>query len=247
MTDIAVLACNRHRLTKICLEEIIMRTVSYCRLVVCDNGSSDGTDEVVISMYKNHLINEIILMSENTGVHWGHNTLLDSVQSELYVSTDADLVPMVPDDKDWLEKLVDLMHDYPDYGAIACLPHAMIGDNPKKWEHDGRIAERRWVGAHLRIMRTDLVKQVGGWQKHKRPSRNDEERWICSKITEAGYKVGYAMNVRCIHLFGSEEHGEDPWGYPEEMTPEEHGHREIWPPPNYSSWERLGVDWETCQ
>lgn len=247
MIDIAMLCCNRARITEISIREIAARTTTPHRLIVLDNGSIDGTDEVVWDLFDEGLVNRLHHLPENTGVHWGHNFLLDLVQSEpYYICCDNDLVPSVPvDGADWLSRLVDLMDRNPDYGAIACRPHVLIGEPADRFDDCGEIRDMHHVGAHLRLMRTALVREVGGWEKHKRPSRNHEERHICGLIKAAGYKVGYAKSVRCIHQFGDPDRGEDPWGYTAGTYHE--GHREIWPPANVFAWDRQGIDWETCE
>jgi len=258
MIDIAVLTCNRKRIHEISLREIRKRTLMDHRLIVCDNGSEDGTPEMLTALKAEGIIDELILLNENTGVHWGHNVLLEHVGTQLYVSADGDLIPqtmryyeldhtVLELTYDWLEALetVFLRHYHTEnYAAIACRPHVMIGDSASKmFESAPVIVERAHVGAVLRLMRTEAVRAVGGWKQVKRPSRNGEERYICGKLRKAGWKVGYARDVRAIHLFGKEEFGEDPWGYPEGS---EHGHRDVWPPVNHFGWERLGVNWETC-
>ncbi len=247
MIDIAMLTCNRARLTKIVIEELEWRTLTDHRLIVVDNGSDDDTPDMLIDLKDRGLIDELALLPDNTGVHWGHNTLLEMVKSDLYVSADNDLVPQSPvHGMDWLAMLVDLAGMHAEYAAVACRPHVMIGDNVNKMFADAPpIKERPHVGAHLRLMRTEAVRKVGGWQHRKRPSRNHEEKWICGRLRKAGWKVGYARDVRVIHLFGQDDLGEDYWGYTAGTHHE--GHRDVWPPPNRFNWERLGVDWETCR
>jgi glycosyltransferase involved in cell wall biosynthesis len=265
MIDIAVLTCNRKRIHELALRELRKRTTTEHRLIVCDNGSEDGTPEMLDGLLHEGVIDHLVLIDENTGVHWGHNVLLEHVGTELYVSADGDLVPQSPVVtplvagtslvSDWLSSLLFLSSNLElagiegPYGAIACRPHIMIGDHGKMFENAPPILERGFVGAHLRLMRTDIVREVGGWKKEKKPSRNNEERWIGKKLKEAGWKVGYARDIRCIHLFGREEHNEDPWGYPLDLFPEptDHGHRDVWPPVNHFAWDRIGVNWETCQ
>ena len=105
------------------------------------------------------LVDKLICMGENTGVHWGHNTLLDLVESEpWYVSTDNDLVPSVPvDGDDWLSRLIKLGRENPEYGAIACRPHILIGEGRDLFDIPGDIRGRGHVGAHLRLMQTNSV------------------------------------------------------------------------------------------
>lgn len=246
MIDIAMLSCNRKRITRTSIEEIKKRTILSHKLTVLDNGSQDGSADMLLDMWRDGIVDHVVFSNENNGVHWGFNRLLELITGSLYICTDNDIVPPYPvDGCDWLMQLLALMMEYYDdgYTAIACRPHVMIGDNVKKMFTDSPpVRERGHVGAVLRLMRTEAVREVGGWKRDIRPSRNNEEWYICGKLRKAGWKVGYARDIRVIHLFGEGE-DEDPWGYPLDV---EHGHVERWPPVNHYNWERMGIDWEKC-
>jgi GT2 family glycosyltransferase len=125
---------------------------------------------------------------------------------------------------DWLSQLVELMDNNPDYGAISCRTQVMIGTgNIFEGHEEEDLLEFPHPGGSLRIMRTDLVKKIGGWRKDV-GGRGSEEKYICGKIHEAGFKTGFAVKVKCYHLFGDSN-----WGY-EDMKPEEHGHTPIYHP-----------------
>lgn len=255
MIDICMLTCNRARITETSIRTIHERTTMPYRLIVIDSGSTDGTPAMLTRLWDDGIIGDLTLLTENVGVHYGHNLLLAKVQSDPFVSTDDDIVPPVPvDGSDWLQRQLDLMSCYPDYAAISYRPHVSIGAGNMFPPDDApEVKERSHAGASLRMMRTALVRQVGGWRNEKNPARNNEEWYVCGKLRNIGCKVGYARDLHCIHLFGKDEHNtedpfgqlnEDPWGYPLGST---HGHRDIWPPVNHYSWERRGINWETCQ
>ena len=243
--DIALLSCNRRRITEASIRAIRARTTTPHRLIVLDNGSVDESADLVRDLYAEGLIDAFLISDDNNGVHWGFNRLLDTVTSDPYICTDNDIIPPVPvDGVDWLARLLALAERHPEYAAIACRPHVMIGDNVKRMFADApEIVERDHVGAVLRLMRTSAVRDVGGWRKVKQASRNNEEWYICGRLRKAGWRVGYARDLPIIHLFG-EGDDEDPWGYPLDV---EHGHRDRWPPVNHYGWQRMGIDWETCE
>lgn len=246
MIDVCILACNRKRITELCIRELRARTTTPHRLVVLDNGSEDGTMEMLEGLFTEGLISKLVLLEENTGVHVGFNALLDLVTSEpYYICTDADLIPAVPvEGRDWLGRLVELADANPEYGAIACRPHILIGEPADRFDGCGEIREMSHVGAHLRVMRVSAVRECGGWKKEKVPSRNNEDWYIAAQLKKLGLKVGYSSQIRCIHEFGQPELGEDPWGYPEGV---EHGHVDRWPPVDRFSWDIRGIDWLTCE
>jgi hypothetical protein len=67
--------------------------------------------------------------------------------------------------------------------------------------------------------------------------------WIGAKFSEKGYKMGWANNIQCWHLFGKED--TDGWGYPKDSKPEDHGHNPVWPMPQNdlnTIKERVGIE-----
>ena len=230
MIDIAMLSYSRAKITELAIRELQSRTTTPHRLIVLDNGSVDRSPDMLRALQVQGLIDVLLFSNENAGVHYGFNQLLEVVQSwPHYICSDNDLIPCAPlDGKDWLQRLIELAQTYPEFGAITCRPHVFVGGIPN-WDETNEIIEVPWAGAALRLMRTELVREMGGWQKIKRPSRDNEERWVAERMHSLGFKVGYARDIRCFHMFG-EEGKTDPWGYPIQWKPEDHGHREIWPP-----------------
>ena len=184
-------------------------------------------------------IDHLIILERNYGIHMAKNYGLAFVRTTFryYIDTDNDI--LVPDlEPDWLSRLVTLMDNNPEYGAIALQPQIMVGRGPVP-ETAPEVCPISHIGAYMRIMRIDLVKKVGGWKKIYNAKRNDEEKTICSKIYKEGFKVGVARDLRCWHLFGKN------WGYPEDLKPEDHGHRPVWPPPEH--YDKVRVDPKTWQ
>jgi len=247
MIDICMLSCNKARLTRTSIEEIARRTQTPYRLLVLDNGSVDESPEILTELRERGHLYWNTNRRENKGVHWGHNELLNGAQSEpYYICTDSDIVPQ-NSAPDWLAQLIDLAERHPEYASISLRPHVFIGDSAQQMFKDAaEVVERNWMGAWLRIMRTEVVREVGGWNRKRiAPERNNEEKWIGRALRKAGWKVGVARDIHCIHLWGDpDKYDEDPWGYPPGIP---HGHRDVWPPVHVYNWDRQGVDWETCQ
>lgn len=227
--DIIIGTFNRKAMTEKCLTYLNNRTKYPYRLFVVDNNSTDGTDEILRRFEKKGTIFHWVKMSKNVGIHMLWNTGLGLVSSEYYCTADNDLY--VPDlEPDWLDQMVRLIRNNPEYGAIAAQPHTFLGARAPE-VHPSGVSEVGHCGAVFRIMKTELVKKAGGWKYVFDSKRNDEEKTICSRLKTLGYKVGYANHIKCWHDFGTD----DNWGY-EKITPHEHGHRipglEIWPTPS---------------
>ena len=205
---------------------------------VYDNNSDKETKDMLSQFYDNGLINTLDEAIVNHGLEYARQILLEEHGDGNYIiCVDNDCLPppMLPDriggGVDWIEQLTNLMERYEDYAAISCRTQVMIGSG-NIFEHTENqdITEFPHPGGSLRIMRTSAVREVGGWSKES-SGRGSEEKYICGKLREAGYKTGFATHIPTLHLFGLRgEHGTDRWGYDEAMKPEETGHSDIWHP-----------------
>jgi len=234
MIDVVLVSCERLEFTKRSVTALAERTRTPYRLIVVDNGSTDGSVEWLLDAYRSGLVHEFLPLKENYGIHWAWSTGLSVVRSDYLVTTDNDVV--CPDlEPDWLAQEVDLMDRHPEFGAISLRPQVFVGGAPG-WNEDSEVVEVPWAGAVLRIMRTGVVKSAGGWERVKRKGRNGEERWIATKLHEAGYKVGVARDIYARHLFGKN------WGYDEKVP---HAHNPMWPPSEY--YDNIRVDPKTMR
>ena len=231
MIDIVLVSCERLEFTKRSVTTLAERTRTPYRLIVVDNGSTDGSVEWILDAYRGGLIHEFLPLKENYGIHWAWNTGLSMVKSDPYfVTSDNDV--LCPDlEPDWLARQVDLMDKYSEFGAISLRPQVFVGGIPG-WNEDHEVVEVPWAGAVLRIMRTSVVKEFG-WEKIKRKGRDHEERWIGSHMRESGFKVGYARDIYAWHMFGNA------WGY-KGLSIEDQGHREMHPQAEH--YDNIRVD-----
>lgn len=220
--DIAFCSWNRPQFTRWSLQSIYENTKYPHRVIVIDNGSEPAMQMQLAEMKYKGWIDQLILLDKNYGLETAKHLVMEFVDSSPYfISTDNDILAYKYE-PDWLERLVGLMDKYPEYGCIGCRPQILVGSgNPFAGKEDQDIIDFPHIPGYLRIMRTEFVRAVGAW-KDKRPLRGHEEIWISEKFREVGWKIGWANNVKCWHLFGEEN-----WGYGNDMTPEAHGHSEI--------------------
>jgi glycosyltransferase involved in cell wall biosynthesis len=217
--DIFITAHNRWKMTIKAIDYLGKRTKYPYRLFIIDNGSDK---QLLIENV------EYIRSENNYGIHWAWNIAKEMAESEYFITTDNDIY--VPDlEPCWLSQLVVLLGSNSDYAAIALQPHEFLGAGSPKKDVEG-IADVPHCGAHMRLMRTQLVRMTTGWKHTLSANRNDEEKTICNKLRDLGYKVGYTTEMRCYHDYGDD----DNWGYGK-IKPHTHGHRipgkEIWPTP----------------
>lgn len=210
--DILLTTYFRKDFTKQVIDHIIERTKTPFQFIVVDNGSTDGTREMLKEYEKAHpsLFKRVILLNENKGLERAKMIGLEYVESDLFVNTDNDvLCPLL--EPDWLAQLIELMTNHPQYAAISMRPQILVGVGPIFAGARDTVVENNVAGGSLRIMNTGLVKLVGGWRDIF--DSRSEEWHICTKLREVGYKVGYARDLFCYHLFGDNEN----WGYPDDV------------------------------
>jgi glycosyltransferase involved in cell wall biosynthesis len=221
--DIVLSVWNRPAMTERVIRDLAVQTTTPSRLIVVDDGSEKETYNMLQKFKRDGIIDTLIRHKKNIGLEASKNDGMQAVQSELFVSTDNDCLPeYYTEEGDWLSKLVKLMDERPDFGAIACRTQVMIGTgNIYDGFEEQPVVDFPWPGGSLRIMRSQLVRDLGGWRDWE-PSRGSEEKHICQKIREAGYRTGFAVKVRTYHMFGEDGN----WGYGG-LEPELHGHTPV--------------------
>ncbi len=212
--DIFITSYLRPAYTEQTIKYLRERTTYPYRLFLIDNGGNEHLRDKV-DFY--------IGMSQNVGIMAAWNIALALAESEYFITSDNDIY--VPDlEPDWLTQLVKFMDERPDYGAISLHPHVFIGIKGEDPNDPEDVKEAPMAGAVMRIMRTEKVREAGGWNHVIRPKRNGEERWISSRLQGIGMKVGRTTRIRAYHPFGADTPAKGNWGYPEEITPEMQGH-----------------------
>jgi glycosyltransferase involved in cell wall biosynthesis len=229
-TDIFITTYERQHFAKECVQYITERTRTPYKLTIIDNGGNEWAEN-------DPRVNRYIPLHRvfgNTGIHFAWNVAASLAEGKYFITTDPDLlVPdliskvddlnqqagfVIAEQPDWLARMIQFMEERPDYGAISMMPHIFIGAVGIDPNDPEDVKERNMCGAVFRIMDTDKVKSVCGWDLRIEAGRNHEERTICSRLHAAGYKTGIASRVRAYHNFGKN------WGYPEEFTPEMQKH-----------------------
>lgn len=233
--DIVLVTWQRPDLTFLVIEAIRQNTDrDQYRLIVVDNNSHQDMQARLFSLEKEGQIDKLIFNDRNYGLEPARNIGLKQVKSPYFVCADNDCIPQKRQGgQTWLERLAILMDELPEFGAISCRTQVMIGTG-NIFEHvdmtGDDVVEFPHPGGSLRIMRTDATRKTGGWRDSVE-GRGAEERTICGRLREHGYKTGFARDIRCLHLFGTRGlTGTDRWGYPKDWEPEDTGHSDIWHP-----------------
>ncbi|SRR6266436_2049070 len=219
--DIFILCYKRPQYTRQTLSYLYKRTGYPFRIFLLIQDNDLYTNYLIDHEFKDKIFMRINF-SKNIGVHSAWNIALALTESEYFITSDNDIyVPKL--EPDWLTKLVGFLDERPDYGAISLHPHVFIGAAGIDPDDSEDVKERNMCGAVMRIMRRDAVWKAGGWENIIHAGRNHEERTICLRLQNIGYKVGITSRIRAYHPFGKDVDKNSGWGYTD-FTPEEQGH-----------------------
>lgn len=234
--DLHLISWNRPKMTELVIKTIHKNTPrDDFRLVVLDNASDESTVQMLEKLHENGLIDELISIKTNLGLEAARNLLLhQATQGEYFVCVDNDCLPQ----EGWLEGLLDLMEKNEGYAAISLRTQVMVGTGnifEQADENGDELVDFPHPGGSFRLMRTGDVLAVDGWVRpmagnpddFHAPGRGAEERLVCGKLRELGCKTAFAVNLKCLHLFGVREQTKERWGYDETMSPEDSGHSDI--------------------
>lgn len=217
-------------MTKLVVKTIVRNTEpDMYRLNVFDNGSDARTIQMLYELQDEGLIDRAFFSDKNEGLEAARQFMLEKMtDSEYFVCIDNDCLPPI----DWLSRQLELMQQYEDYAAISQRTPVMIGTGNIFEDTDKNgmpLTDFPHPGGSFRMMRTDAVRRVGGWDRDN-PGRGQEERYICGKLREAGYGTAFATHIQCLHLFGNRQKTQERWGYTDGMKPEDTGHSDVWHP-----------------
>jgi len=111
--DVAVVAYNHFELTESCLDHLSRQSVEH-RLIVCDNGSTDGTAERVSAGWPHA---KVLRLDSNRGFAEACNTAVSAGGGDFVVllNNDVDCRP------DFLERVVAPLEADPGIGSVAAL------------------------------------------------------------------------------------------------------------------------------
>ena len=193
-TDIVILSHNRLDHLVRTVDALETRTTAPFRITIVDNASGP---EVRNWLHENRArFHQLKLLDENLYPGSSGPALqigIDATTSDPVVVTDPDLV--VPDlTPCWLTQMLGILDRHPDFGILGIgldqsnLPPVQ---EPEKLAPDeiidGEIVERPVGSIFTFVRRTALHSYYDDWR-------------ACESVARAGYRFGWALNVRALHL-----------------------------------------------
>ena len=177
------------------LDALAKQTHGPSEIICADDGSDDGTPEIV----KDYPEVRLIQHEENKGLGSARNTILDHSDTPLLGMVDDDIVP----DKEWLETLIDTIQRE-DAAIVSARIEESIACRADRWRKERMQANPYDDGGTVPqvaggnfLVRVGSVQKVGRWPDD---GWNSEDMALCKKLREDGQTIYYEPTVSVTHL-----------------------------------------------
>lgn len=217
--SIVILNYNTKDSIAACLDSIKSNTNKPHEVIVIDNGSTDGSQQLL----KQRDDITLIINKENIGVSKGWNQGIQAADP------DSDIVVLNSDivvTRDWLDKIVDCAYQDSAIGIVGCRIKGLTNNKDMLLhtgaliQRDGMGQENEWgiplvdygqyqlnqqaqvvVGACMFLKRQTL-NSVGLFDEDYTPAYFEDSD-MCMKVADAGLKVMYCGEVTLFHEHGA--------------------------------------------
>ncbi len=207
---ISAIVCtyNRKNFLSQCLDSFINQDYDNYEVIVVDDGSVDGTDQMV-GEYKKNVYSKVtfryIKHEKNKGLGAARNTAVKNAQGEVVAFTDDDSIVS----RDWVSNIAKYHLRYPDVAAVGGLVFNGFEDNII-----ARIGQQI-VTYYLydRLIDNNYTKfLVGNNQSYKKNAVEDvgyfeegliyggEEAEIQNRLIKKGYKMIFSPDITVTHF-----------------------------------------------
>jgi glycosyltransferase involved in cell wall biosynthesis len=196
LVSIIIPTYNRKHMLKEAIESLFDQTYpkDEYEIIVCDDGSTDGTEFLVKEMMKNSLYPLRYFKQENQGPAVARNLGINNARGEIIGFTDDDCIPS----STWIEKAIPNFENIDVIGVMGCvLP---LGDIKKKWYnsvHTFKITEKDiFYGTGNIFYRKQTLLEVGGFDSEFKIL---EDLDMADRILKKGYKIDFNKDVMVHH------------------------------------------------
>jgi GT2 family glycosyltransferase len=203
---------NGKRFMAGCLDSLAKQTYDKVEVVVVDNGSADGSVELMRESYP-HI--QLIRFEQNTGFSVAVNAGIKSSDSEFVALLNNDTIV----EPDWISEMVRAMREHPEIGSTGCKMLAYddkelldgAGDGYRRGGLPGRIGHRekdlgqfdapRYIlGAcgGAAMYRRSMLDEIGLFDEDYFAYLEDVDLGL--RAQNAGYKCWYVPSAIIYHL-----------------------------------------------
>ncbi len=204
--DVIVLAWNKLAVTKSFVESFFAHTTVNCRLIIIDNGSTDGTAEYLALLKGNEKISvKAVINPENLGFVQGMNQGIALSNAPYVCLANNDLLFT----DGWLEEIIRLFESNSAIGVLN--PNSNnLGARSAENEPLGQFAQRlgeKFSGCFEEMpfcigfcmcIRRSVIAKVGGLSEEFIPMFFEDTDYSL-KAAKAGYLIGLAKGAYVWH------------------------------------------------
>jgi glycosyltransferase involved in cell wall biosynthesis len=140
--SVSISTYNRVDLLKFAVESVLEQTYSNWELIICDDGSTDGTSEYISHLQDNRI--HYIRHHKNIGKSNNMRSGFNAASGEYFIKFDDDdrLTP------EFLAQTVEVLNKYPDVDFVGT-DHWIIDINNVQNSHESQLCSERWGRTEL--------------------------------------------------------------------------------------------------
>ncbi len=234
---VVILNWNTEHYLRSFLPALLASCPRDAEVVVADNGSTDGSLELLASEFKGV---RLLPLGANYGFTGGYNRALAQLDSEFFVLINSDILV----EPGWLEPLLSYMDAHPECGVCGPKLHSLL-NTPDGWQKTSRFeyagaaggrmdrlcypfcrgrvlrrveedegqydtpADLLWVSGACLLTRASLWRELGGLDE--RFFAHMEEIDYCWRAQLRGWKVAVVPQSCVWHLGGGTLTPKSPW------------------------------------
>jgi GT2 family glycosyltransferase len=196
-----VICYNRKDDVRACVRSILAQRYPDIEVIVVDNASIDGTDEMFREEFSEEQV-QYFKMSENLGVSGGRNAALERATGQVLVTIDDDAVLV---DENTTELLVDRFDAEEDLGAVAFriedfdtgeIQRMFFPSKDKSRDPDKEFETTWFIGAGHAIPRK-VYDEIGLYRDYR--PYGSEEFDLGLRVIDHGYRIVYDPCMRVRH------------------------------------------------
>ena len=200
IVSILIITWNRKDILKKNLAKIVLREEVPIEVIVVDNNSDDGTEQMLNTSYSNC---RYFKMSKNQGIR-AYNIGASQARGKYLLLLDDDSYPASGS----VTKMVELFEEQPAVGIIPFnILHHETKEEYRTWhipQISGRVEAVNFLGCGAGI-RSELFKKAGYYPECFFIYENELD--VSLKVLQQGHKIIYDSTIIAYHDFSSNKRG----------------------------------------
>ncbi len=201
LVSVVMLSFNRAADVREGVGEILSLQYTNIEIIVVDNGSSDGTAEMVRTEFSDQRV-KLTALDENIGIA-AYNIGFDRTQGEYIVILDDDSFP----ERNAIPRMVEEFQNDPELGIVAFdvrnyydyrETNRTIETKPNQDDNAESRYQMAFNGAGVGV-RKECMEKVGGYPEEFFLYWNEQDLSI--RVLDAGYRIRWFTDIISLHKY----------------------------------------------